>query len=164
MPAPVICAVHGNCIGGGAQIALGADVRVVAPDATVSIREVHWGLIPDMGITRSLPRLVRFDVAKELVLTARTISGEEAVRVGLATTVDPDPLAAARELAAEIASRSPDATRRAKALLERAWGMDAAGSLALEEELQRELLGSVNQLRAVEAGMGGSPGDFDDPA
>jgi enoyl-CoA hydratase/carnithine racemase len=164
LPAPVICAVHGNCIGGGAQIALGADVRIVAPDATVSIREVHWGLIPDMGITRSLPRLVRFDVAKELVLTARMISGEEAVRVGLATTVDPDPLAAARELAAEIATRSPDATRRAKLLLERAWRISAAESLALEEELQRELLGSPNQMRAVEAGMGGSPGDFDDPS
>ncbi|HET6831137.1 MAG TPA: crotonase/enoyl-CoA hydratase family protein [Solirubrobacterales bacterium] len=163
LPAPVICAVHGNCIGGGAQIALGADLRIVAPDATVSIREVHWGLIPDMGLTRSLPRLVRFDVAKELVLTARMISGEEAARIGLATTVDPDPLTAARELAAEIAARSPDATRRAKLLLERAWGVPAAESLALEEELQRELLGSVNQMRAVEAGLGGSPGDFDDP-
>ncbi len=164
MPAPVIAAIHGNCIGGGAQIALGADIRIVAPDASISVREVHWGLIPDMGITRSLPRLVRFDVAKELVLTARIISGTEAVRVGLATTADEDPLAAARELAAEIAARSPDATRRAKALLERAWTMPASESLALEEELQRELLGSANQLKAVEAGMGGSPGDFDEPS
>jgi enoyl-CoA hydratase/carnithine racemase len=164
LPAPVICAIHGNCIGGGAQIALGADIRIIAPDATVSIREAHWGLIPDMGITRSLPRLVRFDIAKELVLTARMIGGADAVRLGLATTVSDEPLAAARELAAEIAARSPDATRRGKRLLERAWGMSAAESLALEEELQRELLGSPNQIRAVEAGMGGSPGDFDDPA
>jgi len=163
-PAPVICAVHGNCLGGGAQIALGADIRIIAPDAAFSIREVHWGLIPDMGITRSLPRLVRFDVAKELVLTARVIDGAEATRLGLATRVADEPLAAARELAAEIAARSPDATRRGKALLERAWDMSATESLALEEELQRELLGSANQLRAVEAGMGGSPGDFDDPA
>ena len=116
-----------------------------------------------MGITRSLPRLVRFDVAKELVLTARILSGEEAVRLGLATTAADDPLAAARELAAEIAARSPDATRRGKALLERAWDMAPAESLALEEELQRELLGSPNQMKAVEAGMGGSA-DFDDPA
>jgi enoyl-CoA hydratase/carnithine racemase len=164
LPTPVIAAIHGNCIGGGAQIALGADVRIVAPDSSISIREVHWGLIPDMGITRSLPRLVRFDIAKELVLTARMIDGEEAVRVGLATTVDADPLAAARRLAAEIAGRSPDATRRAKALLERAWGLPPAESLALEEELQRELLGTANQMKAVEAGMGGSPGDFDEPS
>ncbi|MBA2522013.1 MAG: enoyl-CoA hydratase/isomerase family protein, partial [Solirubrobacterales bacterium] len=73
LPMPVIAAVHGNCIGGGAQIALGADLRMVAPNARISIREAHWGLIPDMGITRSLPRLVRFDVAKELVLTARVL-------------------------------------------------------------------------------------------
>ena len=140
LPAPVICAVHGNCIGGGAQIALGADVRIVAPDARLSIREAHWGLIPDMGITRSLPRLVRFDVAKELVLTARMLDGAEAARIGLATRVSDDPLEDARALAAEIAARSPDATRRGKALLERGWNLPAAESLALEEELQRCLL------------------------
>ena len=80
LPAPVIAAVHGNCIGGGAQIALAADIRVIAPDARISIRETHFGLIPDMGLTRSLPRLVRADVAKELVLSARILDGEEAVR------------------------------------------------------------------------------------
>jgi len=163
LPAPVIAAVHGNCIGGGAQIALGADVRIVAPGSRVSIREVHWGLIPDMGITRSLPRLVRFDVAKELVLTARILDAEEAVAVGLATRLADDPLAAARELAAEIASRSPDATRRGKRLLEEAWNLPAAESLALEEELQRELLNSANQIKAVGAGMSNEPADFDDP-
>jgi len=164
MPPPVICAVHGNCIGGGAQIALGADIRIVAPDAKISIREAHWGLIPDMGITRSLPRLVRFDVAKELVLTARMVGGEEAVRIGLGTRLADDPLTVARELAAEIAARSPDATRRGKDLLERGWAMAPAESLALEEELQRELLGSANQMKAVTAGLGGAPADFDDPS
>ena len=164
LPAPVICAVHGNCIGGGAQIALGADVRIVAPDARLSIREAHWGLIPDMGITRSLPRLVRFDVAKELVLTARMLDGAEAARIGLATRVSDDPLEDARALAAEIAARSPDATRRGKALLERGWNLPAAESLALEEELQRELLGTENQMRAVAAGLGGDAAEFDDPA
>jgi enoyl-CoA hydratase/carnithine racemase len=163
LPAPVIAAVHGNCIGGGAQIALGADVRIIHPDAKVSIREGFWGLIPDMGITRSLPRLVRYDVAKELVLTARIIDAEEAVRVGLATRLDDEPLAAARELAAEIAALSPDATRRSKELLEQSWNAPAAESLALEESLQRELLGSPNQVKAVGAGMSGEPADFDDP-
>ena len=163
LPAPVIAAVHGNCIGGGAQIALGADIRIVAPDARISIREAHWGLIPDMGITRSLPRLVRFDVAKELVLTARFLAGSEAVEVGLATRLADDPLAAARALAGEIAARSPDATRRAKRLLEEAWTAPAAESLALEEMLQRELLGSPNQMQAVQAAFSGEPADFDDP-
>ena len=162
LPMPVIAAVHGNCIGGGAQIALGADIRLVEPGARISIRETHWGLIPDMGITRSLPRLVRADVAKELVLTARILDGEEAVRIGLGTRLANDPLAGARELAAEIATRSPDATRRAKQLLERAWGMGPTESLALEEELQRELLGSANQMKAVQAAFTNEPAEFDD--
>lgn len=164
LAAPVIAAVHGNCIGGGAQIALGADVRIVAPEARFSIREAHWGLIPDMGITRSLPRLVRFDVAKELVLTARVIDGAEAVRIGLGTRLADPPLEAARELAAEIAALSPDATRRGKALLERGWTAPAAESLALEERLQRELLGSENQIKAVGAAFAGEPADFEDPS
>lgn len=164
LPMPVIAAVHGSCIGGGAQIALGADVRIVAPSARISIREAAWGLIPDMGITRSLPRLVRFDIAKELLLTARFVDGAEAVDIGLGTRLAEEPLGAARALAAEIAALSPDATRRAKLLLERAWDMPAAESLALEEELQRELLGSPNQVKAVQAGLSGEPARFGDPS
>ena len=164
LPVPVIAAVGGNCIGGGAQIALGADVRILSPTARISIREAHWGLIPDMGITRSLPRLVRFDVAKELVLTARVVEAAEAVEIGLGTRLADDPLAAARELAARIAALSPDATRRAKALLEGGWAAPAAESLALEERLQRELLGSPNQLEAIRAGLAREPGSFQDPA
>ena len=75
---PVIAAIHGNCFGGGMQIALGADIRICAPDARLSVMEVKWGLIPDMSITRTLPRLVGIDVAKELTYTARVFSGEEA--------------------------------------------------------------------------------------
>ena len=164
LPAPVIAAVHGNCIGGGAQIALAADIRLIAPGTRFSIREAHFGLIPDMGLTRSLPRLVRADVARELVYTARMVDGEEAVRIGLATRLAEDPLADARELAGEIAARSPDATRRAKRLLEEGWPMGAAESLALEEELQRELLGSPNQMKAVQAAFTKEPAEFDEPS
>jgi enoyl-CoA hydratase/carnithine racemase len=164
LPAPVIAAVHGNCIGGGAQIALGADVRIIAPGSKVSIREGFWGLIPDMGLTRSLPRLVRFDVAKELVLTARIIDAEEAVRIGLATRLDDDPLSAARALAAEIAAHTPHPTPPPNHHHHPPTNHPADESLALEEELQRELLGSPNQVRAVGAGMSGDPADYDDPS
>ncbi|MFM9112956.1 MAG: enoyl-CoA hydratase-related protein, partial [Actinomycetota bacterium] len=71
VPVPVIAAVHGHALGGGMQIALGADIRIVHPDAQLSVREVHWGLIPDMTGTLILSRLVRPDVAKELVFTAK---------------------------------------------------------------------------------------------
>ena len=63
---PVIASLHGVVFGGGAQIALGADFRFAAPDVRFSIMENKWGLIPDMGITQSLPKLVRADQAKEL--------------------------------------------------------------------------------------------------
>ena len=119
LPMPVIAAVHGNCFGGGLQIALAADIRICTPDARLSVMEVKWGLVPDMSITRTLPRLVGIDVAKELTYTGRVITGEEADRLGLVTRLAEDPLAAARELASEIAQRSPDAVRAAKRLYRR---------------------------------------------
>jgi enoyl-CoA hydratase/carnithine racemase len=160
---PVIAAVHGNCLGGGLQIALGADIRIAAPDARLSVMEVKWGLIPDMSITRTLPRLVSIDVAKELTYSGRNFSGDEALTLGIVTRVAADPLAAARELAAEIASRSPDAVQRAKRLYDRSWTSTADESLALEAELQLQLIGSPNQLAAVAAGFNKTPGEFTDP-
>jgi enoyl-CoA hydratase/carnithine racemase len=121
VPVPVIAAIHGHCLGGGLQIALGADIRFATPDARLSVLEVKWGLIPDMAITRTLPRLVGIDLAKELAFTGRMLSGAEAHDLGLVTHVADDPLAAARELAAEIAARSPDAVRGMKRLFNESW-------------------------------------------
>ena len=163
LPMPVIAALHGNVLGGGLQIALGADVRIAAADARLSVMEVKWGLIPDMGITRTLPRLVRIDVAKELTYTGRVVSGDEAARLGLVTRLALDPAAAARRLAAEIASRSPDAVRRAKRLYDDSWTAPASETLALEAELQLQLVGSPNQLAAVTAGLTNEPAEFTDP-
>src|SRR5579884_4336449 len=164
LPVPVIAAIHGNCLGGGLQIALGADIRVAAPDARLSVMEVKWGLIPDMAISQTLPRLVGLDVAAELTFTGRVVTGEEALALGLVTRLAADPLAAARELAAQIAARSPDAVRGAKRLLHAAWGAPPAQTLALEAEIQRQLIGSPNQVAAVMAGMSGRPPEFTDPA
>src|SRR3954451_16463905 len=146
VPAPVVAAIHGNCFGGGLQIALGADIRFAAPDARLSVMESKWGLVPDMGITSTLPRLVRIDVAKELTYTGRVVSGTEAAALGLVTRAVEDPLAAAKELAREIAGRSPDAMRAAKKLYDTAWHAPAEEGLALETELQVSLIGSPNQI------------------
>jgi enoyl-CoA hydratase/carnithine racemase len=164
VPAPVIAAVHGNCFGGGLQIALGADIRIAAPDAKLSVMEVKWGLVPDMGITQTLPRLVPIDVAKELTFTGRTVSGTEASALGLVTRVADDPLAAAQELAAEIAQKSPNAVRAAKRLYDETWtSNDSAAALVLETDLQVGLIGKPNQIAAVMAGMSGEPPVFVDP-
>jgi enoyl-CoA hydratase/carnithine racemase len=162
LPVPVIAAVHGNCLGGGLQIALGADIRIAAPDARLSVMEVKWGLIPDMSITRTLPRLVGIDVAKELTFTARVFSGEEAHELGVITRLAEDPLAAAHELAAEITGRSPDAIRAAKRLFDESWTGPPEETLALEASLQLRLIGSPNQLAAVMAGVNREPAAFVD--
>ncbi len=165
VPAPVIAAIHGNCFGGGLQIALGADIRIAAPDAKLSIMEIKWGLVPDMGITQTLPRLVPIDVAKELTFTGRIVSGSEGLELGLVTRTDEDPLAAAQSLAEEIAQKSPDAVRAAKRLYDETWeSSDAAAALALESQLQTGLIGKPNQITAVVAGMSGEPAVFVDPA
>jgi enoyl-CoA hydratase/carnithine racemase len=163
LPMPVIAAVHGNCFGGGLQIALGADIRIATPAARLSVMEIKWGLIPDMAITRTLPRLVGIDVAKELTFTGRIFDGTEADRLGVVTRVADHPLTAARELATEIASRSPDAIRGAKRLYDASWTGPAEQTLALEAELQLTLIGSPNQLAAVSAGFTKEHAEFIDP-
>ncbi len=165
VPAPVIAAIHGNCFGGGLQIALGADIRVAAPDAKLSIMEIKWGLVPDMGITQTLPRLMPVDVAKELTFTGRIVSGSDALALGLVTRNSDDPLVAALALAGEIAQRSPDAVRAAKRLYDETWlSDDAARALKRESELQVGLIGKPNQIAAVVAGMSGEQPVFVDPA
>jgi len=163
VPVPVIAAVHGNCFGAGLQIALAADIRIAAPDARLSVMEIKWGLIPDMSISRTLPRLVGIDVAKELSYTGRVITGTEAHPLGLVTHVADDPLGSARALAAEIATRSPHAVRGAKRLFDEAWTGTPVQTLSLEAEIQLGLVGSPNQLAAVRAGIAKRPAEFLDP-
>ncbi|MGD8859543.1 MAG: crotonase/enoyl-CoA hydratase family protein [Myxococcales bacterium] len=160
---PVIAAVHGVAYGGGLQIALGADMRYVRADAKLSIMEIKWGLVPDMSGTQTLRRLVRLDVAKELTFTGRIVSGEEAVGLGLATRVTDDPHADALEVAREIATKSPDAIRRAKRLFNESGLGTVRDGLALEARMQSELLGSPNQTEAVRANVEKRAPEFSDP-
>lgn len=164
LPQPVIAAVHGVAYGGGLQIALGADIRIVAPDAKLSVMEIKWGLIPDMTGSQTLRQLVRLDVAKELTFTGRVVSGTEAVALGLATRTAENPFASALDLAGEIASKSPDAIRAGKKLFEESWLGSRRDGLALEESLQRALIGSPNQLEAVKANLEKRTPEFKDPA
>lgn len=159
---PVIAAITGHCYGGGIQIAAACDIRIAAPGALLSVMEIRWGLVPDMTGTQLLPRLVRPDVLKELAWTGRKVSGTEAAEIGLVTRVDDDPRAAALSLAAEIASKNPDAVRGAKRLIDAAADSDLATGLALEEQVQRQIIGSPNQLEAVRANFEKRPAAFAD--
>ncbi len=162
VPAPVIAAVHGVCFGGGLQIALGADLRIVHPEAQLSVMEIKWGLMPDMGLSKTLLSVTRLDVAKELTFTGRRISGVEALALGLATRLSDDPVATALEAAAAIADRNPAAIVAAKRLLDAADDLDTAAAFALETALQRPLLGSANQMEAVAANLQRRPPVFQD--
>ncbi len=163
LPVPVIAAVHGHALGGGIQLALGADIRIVAPDATMSVLEIRWGLIPDMTGTQALVNLVGIDVAKELTFTGRMISGSEAHELGLATKLSDDPRVAALEMAGEIASKSPHAIRAAKRLFNEAAKVSVADGFARERAEIAKLIGSPNQLEQVMAFFEKRPPNFTDP-
>jgi enoyl-CoA hydratase/carnithine racemase len=151
VPVPVIAVLQGHALGGGMQIALGADIRIAHPDTQLSVREVFWGLVPDMTGTLTLSQLVRADVAKELVFTARVLDAREGLALGLVTRLADDPLSVARAMAQEIASRSPDAVRGAKRLLNRAMMAESADQFAAERKEIYQLIGSANQAEAVSA-------------
>lgn len=163
LPVPVIAAVHGYAFGGGLQIALGADMRIVAPDAQLSIMEIRWGLVPDMSGPQTLRRLARLDVIKELTFTGRKLDGREAVALGLATRVSETPYEDALALAREIATKSPDAIRAAKRLLDASGLLPLEEGLLMEEAEQRALFGSPNQREAVEANLQKRAPRFRDP-
>src|SRR5947208_968099 len=153
LPVPVIAAIQGVALGGGFQLALGADLRLLSPDARMSIMEIKWGLVPDMAGTPILASLVRDDILRELTYTGRIFSAQEAMTYGLATRICDDPRAAALELALEIAGKSPDAIRASKRLLNNL-SVDPGPALLAESVEQQKLLGSPNQLEAVRANIG----------
>jgi enoyl-CoA hydratase/carnithine racemase len=149
LPVPVIAVIHGNCFGAGLQLALGADIRLATPDARLSVMEVKWGLVPDMGGAALLRELVPIDVAKELAMTGRVVSGTGGQALGLVTRVSDSPLDEARALAAEIATRSPDAVAAAKFLLQESWHAAEPEALAAERKWQRRVIAGRNQRIAV---------------
>ncbi|MDQ0012963.1 enoyl-CoA hydratase/carnithine racemase [Variovorax boronicumulans] len=164
VPVPVIAAVHGVAFGGGLQVALGADIRIVAPDTKLSVMEIKWGLVPDMAGMVLMRELARSDVVRELTFTGRIFSGEEALQIGFATRLSADPLADALQMAHEVAGKSPDAIRAGKRLLNAAMSQSAAELLMAESVEQKALIGSANQAEAVKANIERRAPRFDPPA
>ncbi|WP_294314888.1 crotonase/enoyl-CoA hydratase family protein [uncultured Sphingomonas sp.] len=154
LPMPVIAAVHGVAFGGGFQIMSGACIRIAAPDTRFAIRETHWGLVPDMAGFPIWRGLVRDDVLRELVYTAREFDAAEALHHGFVTRLADDPYEAALALAREIAGRSPHAIRGAKRLLNMAHDADPRAMLEAETAEQLKVIGKPNMMEAVAANMG----------
>jgi enoyl-CoA hydratase/carnithine racemase len=162
LPVPVIAALHGVCFGGGLAIASGADIRIAHPETRMSIMELRWGLVPDMGGYALWRGLVRDDVLRELIYTNREFSGAEAQALGLATYVDDNPRERALHIARTIALKNPHAIRAAKRLqagmLER-----ETDAILLEESIEQHgIMRSRNQVEAVMAEMERRKPDFED--
>lgn len=164
VPVPVIAAVHGVAFGGGFQVALGADLRFVAPDARMSVMEIKWGLVPDMAGMVLLRPLVRDDIFRDLTYSGRIFNGEEALALGIATRLSADPRAEALAYAADVAAKSPDAIRGAKRLLNLPASATTAEILLAESVEQTALIGAPNQIEAVMANLQKRPPTFTDAA
>jgi len=162
LPMPVIAAVHGVAFGGGLQIASGADVVLVGPATRLSVMELKWGIVPDMGGFALWRSRVRDDHLRELTYTAREFAAEEAVALGFAARIADDPHAAAMALARTIATCNPDAVRAAKRLANLAVESYAGTILVGESDEQARLLRTPNQVEAVRANMAGRPPEFVD--
>jgi len=164
VPVPVIAAVHGVAFGGGFQVALGADMRYVAPDTRMAVMEIKWGLVPDMAGTQLMRHLAREDIVRELTYTGRIFSGEEAFAYGFATRVCADPRAEALATAREIADKNPDAIRAAKRILNAAVLSTPLDGLTMESVEQGHLIGSPNQVEAVMSNLQKRSPAYADPA
>lgn len=145
---PVVAALHGRCWGGGLQIALGADFRIATPNASLSVMESKWGLIPDMGGTLALRELLGRDQAMRLAMTAAEISGERALELGLVTALSDEPLTAAEDFAAQLAERPPAAVQAVKRLYRKSWTGSAGAALARESAYQIAILAGRSRDRS----------------
>lgn len=161
-PVPVIAAVHGIAYGGGLQILSGADIKYVHTDTKLSIMEMKWGIIPDMGGTQLWRHNIREDIIKELTFTHRVFSGEEAVEYGFATFLSDNPTGSAMKLATQIANQNPSAIVKAKKLINASHYLSAEEGLQMESREQQEIIRKENQLEAVFSKMQKRVAKFED--
>ncbi len=144
LPCPSIAAVHGHAYGAGLQLALACDLRIFAEGARVGLTETRYGLLPDMGATFRLPRLVGEGRARELILLGEVIDAAEAARIGLANRIVPDDQlgSVAAELAERLAAQPPAALRGARAAIDAGWRLSPAAGLRMAVAAQARCLAS----------------------
>jgi enoyl-CoA hydratase/carnithine racemase len=155
MTKPTIAQIHGACIGGAMELALAADMRVMASDAVAAILEVKIGLIPDVGGCSRLPAVVGVGRAKELIMTGRFLGAEEALSIGFANRIaPPDELEATTQtLCDELLAAAPIAVALAKSVIDRAAKPALEETLELEVDAQERLAGSDDFAEGASAFM-----------
>lgn len=158
LPKPTLAAVRGYALGGGLELALGADFRLVAPDAAVGFPEIKLGLFPGAGGTQRLTALVGPAVAKDLIFSGRTVTADEAVRIGIADAVEDDPVAAALARARELADGPTAALAAAKRCIDHQGSL--AEGLAFETEEFGRLFTTTDAAEGVAAFLEKRPPRF----
>ena len=153
---PVLAAIEGHCLGGGIQLAAACHLRAVAPTAAMAVLEARWGLVPDLGGTYRLPRLIGPGRTTELAMTARTFDAEEALRIGFAELALPAeaPQEAAHEHAARWAA-GPGSVRRVPRLVRENLGRDRTAALGAEIAAQVEAVAGPDVTEAITAHLEG---------
>jgi enoyl-CoA hydratase/carnithine racemase len=153
LPMPTIAAIEGHCLGGGLELALCCDIRIASESANIGLPEVRLAVIPGSGGTQRLPRIVGASRAKELILTGRRLEAAEAQAIGLVNRVVPTgrAVAAADELAAEMASAGPVAVREAKQLIDTALERDIDAGLAAEFEASERIFATDDMVEGARA-------------
>ena len=159
---PTIAAVHGYALGGGLELAMGADFRFLADDARVGQPEILLGLIPGAGGTQRLARIVGYQRAKEMVLTGRQVDSEEALQIGLADQVFPSAelLDATLEAAREWATKATRAIAAAKKALNAGFGLPVSEGLLIERDAFNESFGTEDAREGVAAFIAKREADF----
>lgn len=150
---PVIAAINGAAFGGGTELALACDLRVMSESAQMGLTETSLGIIPGAGGTQRLPRIVGKAKAKELIFTARRISAQEALSIGLVNRVVPadQVMNAACELAEEIAQNAPLALAQAKMAIDFGLEVDLQTGLAIESNAYQVIIPTKDRLEGLEA-------------
>ena len=163
LPKPVICAINGYAFGGGLELALACDMRLVAAEAKVGLTELKLGIIPGAGGTQRLPRLIGPARAKELIFTGARISGERAAELGIANEAPPadELLARARELAEQMLSSAPIALAQAKIAIDAGLQADLATGLAIESRAYAVTLPTEDRQEGLAAFAEGRPPEFE---
>lgn len=153
---PVLAAIHGGCIGGGVDIATACDMRYCTQDAYFTVKEIDMGMVADLGTLQRLPKIIPQGIAREMAFTGRNVSGLEAERIGLVnrSLADIDSLyKEVRQIAAQIASKSPLSIRGTKAILNHSRDHSVADGLDYMATWNAAFLFSDDLMEAFQAKM-----------
>ena len=164
LPLPIIAAINGKAFGGGAELAVRCDLRVMDPAAEICFSEVRLGLMPDWGGGATLTHLIGSAAASDLILTARRVGADEAMRMGLVNRISApgSALDAALEMAEAIVRNGPRAVRAALQVIRAGRNLSLQETLDLEQQTAVDLIASGECLHGIGAFLAGHAPEFPD--